>query len=80
MIKCGKLQSDSFELGYTPSNLKKLATLTELNYADFVRKYELKNSTFFNNIADISSKNHRSMSYKSWHELTQKVFDDLQKS
>lgn len=74
------LQADSFELGYTPNNLKKLVALTGLNYADFIRKYELTSSTFFNNIADISSKNHRSMSYKSWHELTQKVFDDLQKS
>lgn len=74
------LQSDNFELGYTPNNLKKLVALTGLNYADFVRKYELANSTFFNNIADFDSKSHRSMSYKTWHELTQKVFDDLQKS
>lgn len=74
------LQADNFELGYTPNNLKKLVSLTGLNYADFVRKYELTSSTFFNNIADLDSKSHRSMSYKSWHELTQKVFNDLQKS
>lgn len=79
LVLLALLQSDNFELGYTPNNLKKLVALTGLNYADFVRKYELTSSTFFNNIADFNSKSHRSMSYKSWHELTQKVFNDLQK-
>ncbi|MDO4896307.1 MAG: hypothetical protein Q3971_02995 [Moraxella sp.] len=71
------LKAGNFELGYTPNNLKKLVEMTGLNYADFVRKYKLSNSTFFGNITDIDSKNHRSMSYKSWCELTQKVFHDL---
>lgn len=71
------LQMDNFELGYTPNNLKKLVTLTGLNYADFIRKYELVSSTFFGNIADFDAKGHRSMSYKSWCELTKKVFDGL---
>lgn len=74
------LQADNFELGYTPNNLKKLVALTGLNYADFIRKYELTTSTFFGNITDIDSKSHRSMSYKAWHELTQKVFDELKNS
>ncbi len=74
------LKSDNFELGYTPNNLKKLVALTGLKYADFIRKYNLTSSTFFGNITDIDSKSHRSMSYKSWHELIQKVFNDLQKT
>lgn len=80
LVLLALLQSDNFELGYTPNNLKKLVSLTGLNYADFIRQYELTASTFYNNISDIDAKSHRSMSYKSWHELTQKVFDDLQKS
>lgn len=70
-------KADNFELGYTPSNLKKLVELTGLNQAEFVRRYELTSSTFYNNITDIDSKNHRSMSYKSWHDLMTKVFNDL---
>lgn len=73
------LKSDDFELGYTPNNLKKLVALTGLNYADFIRKYDITASTFYNNIADIDAKGHRSMSYKSWYELIQKVFDDFAK-
>lgn len=71
------LKINDFELGYTPNNLKKLVEITGLNQADFVRRYELTSSTFYNNITGIDSKNHRSMSYKSWHNLATKVFNDL---
>lgn len=64
---------DSFELGYTPANLKALRQkygLTQQATADLLN---VKISGFQRWEADINLKSHTDMPLKKWFELLQKL-------
>lgn len=79
--KYQKMQMDELMLilacllssGYTPENYKLLVKSTGLSNVDFMQKFNVSESTFYANIAEISNDRHRSMSYKSWLKLCKKV-------
>lgn len=59
--------------GYSPENLKKLIKYTRLSNAEFSRKFDIPINTLSANISDVENSKHRSMSYKTWIDLIQKV-------
>lgn len=62
-----------FAPGYTPKNYKLLVKSTGLSNAEFMRKFNVSESTFYANIVEIDNARHSSMSYKTWLKLCEKV-------
>lgn len=62
-------------IGYTPDGLKRLVKMTKLSVKDFCAQFDLPQQSYFSAIN--STQNHRSMSYKTWCELQNKVTDFL---
>ncbi len=64
--------------GYTPQNYRNLITMTGLTEEEFYKLFKIPKTTFYANIADVAKNNHRSMSYKAWLELQEKVLEFLE--
>lgn len=59
------------QIGYTPDGLKKLVKMTKLSVKDFCAEFDLPQQSYFSAIS--STQSHRSMSYKTWSDLQDKV-------
>lgn len=68
------------QIGYTPENLKAMIKKTGLSNAEFSRVFSIPLSTLSSNIANVDTATHRSMSYKTWLELSEKVEKYLTKN
>lgn len=67
------LEHIEIKRGYTPKNYQALVKSTGLSNADFMRKFDVPESTFYANIAEIDNARHSSMSYKTWRKLVGEV-------
>lgn len=64
---------DITDWGYSPNNLKKLILITKLSNAQFARTFDIPPNTLSANLSDVENSKHRSMSHKTWLDLSQKV-------
>ncbi len=66
---------DALEIktGYTPENYRKLIESTGLTNVEFIREFDINESTFYANISEEDKPRYVSMSYKSWQDIKERV-------